>query len=67
MHPAIAQAATAERIRDQHVRAAARQRVAEIRRSRTARRSWPFIGVRPAGPGREAPRAARLLRAPRAA
>ena len=66
MHPAIIQAAAAERIRDLHAHATAGRRVAEIRRSRTARRSWPFIGfVLPARPG--APRWARPLRAPRAA
>jgi hypothetical protein len=66
MHPAIVQAAAAERIRDLHAQAAAGRRGEEIRRSRTARRSWPFIGVvLPARPG--APRWTRPLRAPRAA
>ena len=65
MHPAIVQATAAERIRDLHAQAATRRRVAEIRRSRTVRRSWPFIGVVPAGP--RASRQARPLRAPRAA
>jgi hypothetical protein len=37
MHPALIQAAAAERTRDQHARAAARQRTAQIRRARRLR------------------------------
>ena len=37
MHPALIQAAAAERTRDHYARAAARQRTAHIRRARRAR------------------------------
>ena len=46
MHPALIQAAVAERTRDRHAQAAARQRAAEIRRSRQARRSQRTVSVR---------------------
>jgi hypothetical protein len=46
MHPALIQAAAIERTRDQHAQTAARQRTAEIRRSRRARRPRPVVGAR---------------------
>jgi hypothetical protein len=46
MHPALIQAAAAERTRDRYARAAARQRTAEIRR---ARRLRPTVSARLAG------------------
>ena len=58
MHPAIIQAAAAERTRDRYASAAARRHAAEFRRSRRARRSHPVMS---------AGRGARVLRALRAA
>jgi hypothetical protein len=43
MHPALIQAAAAERTRDRYARAAARQRAAQIRR---ARRPRPAVSTR---------------------
>ncbi|MGO9193876.1 MAG: hypothetical protein ACLP8X_36225 [Streptosporangiaceae bacterium] len=48
MHPAIIQAAAAERTRDRYATAAARRHAAEYRRSRRAKRPDP---VRSAGRG----------------
>ena len=45
MHPALIQAAAAERTRDHYARAAAHQRAAQVRR---ARRPRPAAGARPA-------------------
>lgn len=46
MHPALIQAAAAERSRDHHAQTAARQHAAEFRRSRRARRSHPHVTAR---------------------
>ena len=58
MHPAIIQAAAAERTRDRYATSAARQHAAEYRRSRRARRPHPAMSSR---------RGAWVLRALRAA
>jgi hypothetical protein len=58
MHPAIIQAAAAERTRDRYASATARRHAAEFRRSRRARRPHPVM---------RASRGARVLRALRAA
>jgi hypothetical protein len=46
MHPELIQAAAAERTRERHSQAAARQRAAEIGRSRRARRPQRVVSVR---------------------
>jgi hypothetical protein len=61
MHPAIIQAAAAERTRDLHTRVAAHRRAAEIRRSRRAQHPQPVMNAQRAG------REASVLGAPRAA
>ena len=61
MHPAIIQAAAAERTRDQHAHAVACQRSAQARSSRRARHSQPVAGAQRTGRGLW------VLRAPRAA
>jgi hypothetical protein len=58
MHPAIIQAAAAERTRDRYASAAARRHAAEFRRSRRARRPYTVMS---------AGRGARVLRALRTA
>jgi hypothetical protein len=46
MHPALIQAAAVERSNEHYAQAAARQRTAEFRRSRRARRSRPHLTAR---------------------
>ncbi len=58
MHPTIIQATAAERARDQRARADARRQVAELRRSRRARRLQAAVRTG---------RVRRILLAPRAA
>ena len=45
MHPAIIQAAAAERTRDKYTSAAARRHAAELRRSRRAKRSHSVMSA----------------------
>jgi hypothetical protein len=60
MHPELIQAAAAERTRERHSQAAARQRAAEIGRSRRARRPQRVVRLRQFV---SVQRASRLLRA----
>jgi hypothetical protein len=66
MHPVIAQAIAAERIRETRDHAAA-ARARQLRRSGHARRTWPFMGIWRAGRGPFPAPARRPLRGPRAA
>jgi hypothetical protein len=67
MYPVIAQAIAAERAREIRAHAAAAGRARQLRRSRPARRTWPFAGILRGG-RRPAPvPAPRSLRGPRAA
>jgi hypothetical protein len=59
MHPAIIQAAAAERTRDQYAHAVASRRAAHVRRSRRAQRSEAVASVRRTGRGHWVPRALR--------
>jgi hypothetical protein len=61
MHPVIAQAIVAERIRDIRAHAAVAGRIRQLRRAGQARRMWLFAGTQASLP------APRSLRGPRAA